>query len=54
MSCRSGANEKPDPQRDVAMDLAMDRYPTASEDGLIGVPYTALPTRWIVQDHKRR
>jgi hypothetical protein len=49
MPCRSGANEKPDPQRDVAM----DPFPTGSEDGLIGDPPTALPTRCTVQDHKR-
>jgi uncharacterized membrane protein HdeD (DUF308 family) len=30
VSCRTGANEKPDPQRDVAM----DRHPTGREDGL--------------------
>ena len=39
------------------MDRPMDRYPTGSEDGLIGVligvPYKALPTRWTVQDQDR-
>ena len=38
VSCRAGANEKPDRK-----DAAMNRHHTGSEDGLIGDPHKAVP-----------